>query len=66
MTSEDTGLGRRLPLYAPAASRVAHPAGLRLLDRLVHALLSAPAWDAAGLSPPGGHPWGSVRTAGRS
>ena len=47
MTSEDAGPGRRLPLYAPGPPGVAPSAGLRLLDRLVHALLPAPCLGCA-------------------
>lgn len=58
MTSEDTGQGRRLPLYAPGSAGVATPAGPRLLDRLVHALLPAPCLGCGRPLPARGAPLG--------
>lgn len=58
MTSEDTGQGRRLPLYAPDTPGVAAPTVSRLLDRLVHALLPAPCLGCGRPLPARGAPLG--------
>ncbi|HSF42751.1 MAG TPA: ComF family protein [Thermoanaerobaculia bacterium] len=58
MTSEDAGPGRRLPLYAPGPPGVAPPTGLRLFDRLVHALLPAPCLGCGRPLPARGAPLG--------